>query len=64
MDRGVARLLRDPGVPVRACVRMQDHRAQQLRQLGAEVVAEDLRDIADVESWGEAARQTTERPSG
>jgi len=43
---------------------MQDHRAQQLRQLGAEVVAEDLRDIADVESWGEAARQTTERPSG
>jgi hypothetical protein len=30
--------------------------AQQLRKLGAEVVTEDLREIADVESWGEAAR--------
>jgi hypothetical protein len=27
-----------------------DDRAQQVRQLGAEVVAEDLREIADVES--------------
>jgi len=49
-------LLLDRGVPVRAFVRTQDHRAHQLRQLGAGVVAEDLREIADVESWGEAAR--------
>jgi len=33
-------------------------------QLGAEVVAEDLREIADVESWGEAARWTADRSSG
>jgi uncharacterized protein YbjT (DUF2867 family) len=49
-------LLLDRGVPVRALARTQDHRAQQLRQLGVEVAAEDLREIADVESWGEAAR--------
>jgi hypothetical protein len=55
--------LRDPGVPVHACVRTQDHRAQQLRQLDAELVAEDLREIANVESWGEAARWTADRPS-
>ncbi len=49
-------LLLDRGVPVRAFARTQDHRAQQLRQPSAEVVAGDLREIADVESWGEAAR--------
>jgi uncharacterized protein YbjT (DUF2867 family) len=54
--RWVAGLLLDRGVPVRAFARTQDHRAEQLRQLGAEVVAEDLHEIADVESWGEAAR--------
>ena len=37
--------------------------AQQLRKLGAEVVTEDLREIADVESWSEAAvdRRPAER---
>jgi hypothetical protein len=35
--------------PVRAFVRTQDHRAEQLRQLGAEVVAGDPCEIADVE---------------
>jgi len=39
----------DRGVPVRAFVRTQDHRVEQLRQLGAEVVAGDAREIADVE---------------
>jgi hypothetical protein len=61
--RWVAGLLLDRGVPVRAMARTQDHRAQQLRQLGAEVIAEDLRKIADVESCGEAAPQTADRPS-
>jgi uncharacterized protein YbjT (DUF2867 family) len=50
--RWVAELLLDRGVPVRAFARTQDHRAEQLRQLGAEVVAEDLHEIADVESFG------------
>jgi uncharacterized protein YbjT (DUF2867 family) len=48
--RWAAGLLLDRGVPVRAFARTQDHRAEQLRQPGAEVVAEDLREIADVES--------------
>jgi hypothetical protein len=52
----VAGLLPDRGVPARACARTQDHRAEQLRQPGAEAVTEDLREIADVESRGGAAR--------
>jgi 3-hydroxyisobutyrate dehydrogenase-like beta-hydroxyacid dehydrogenase len=52
----VAELLLDRGVPVRAFAETQDPRAEQLRQLGAKVVAKDLRQIADVESRGEAAR--------
>ena len=59
----MAGLLLDRGVPVRAFARTQEHRAKQLRQLGAEVATRDLREIADVESWGEAARQTADRPS-
>ena len=39
----------DRGAPVRAFVRTQDHRAEQLLQLGAEVVAGDPCEIADVE---------------
>ncbi len=54
--RWAAGLLLDRGVPARTFVRTQDHRAEQLRQPGAEVVAGDLREIPDVESWGEAAR--------
>src|SRR6266496_1553483 len=50
--RRVAGLLLDPGVPVRALAPTQDHRAEQPRQPGAEVAARDLREIADVESWG------------
>ncbi len=61
--RWVAGLLLDRGVPVRALARTQKHRANQLRQLGAELIAEDLREIADVESCGEATRQTADRPS-
>jgi len=34
---------------VRALVPTRDHRAEYLRQLGAEVAAGDLREIADVE---------------
>ena len=37
--RWVAGLLLDRGVPVRALAGAQDHRAEQLRQPGAEVVA-------------------------
>jgi hypothetical protein len=47
----VAGLLPDRGIAVRAFARTQDHRAEQPRQPGAEAVAEDLREIADVESW-------------
>jgi hypothetical protein len=50
--RRVAGLLPDPGVPVRALAPTQDHRAEQPRQPGAKVAAGDLREIADVESWG------------
>jgi hypothetical protein len=48
--RRVAGLLPDRGISVRAFARTQDHRAEQLRQPGAEVAAEDLRETADVES--------------
>src|SRR5260370_40484037 len=47
--RWVAGLLLDRGVPVRAFARTQDHRAEQLRQPGAEVAAGDPREIAGVE---------------
>jgi hypothetical protein len=42
-------LLLDRGVPVRASARTQHHRAEHLRQPGAEVAAGDLHEIADVE---------------
>lgn len=48
--RQVAESLLDRGVRVRAFVRTLDDRAEQVRKLGAEVVAGDLRDIADVRS--------------
>jgi len=41
--------LLDRSVPVRARVPTRDHRAEHLRQPGAEVAAGDLREIADVE---------------
>src|SRR5262245_27344643 len=47
--RKVAESLCKQGIPVRAFVRTHDERADELRTLGAEVVAGDLRDIADVE---------------
>jgi uncharacterized protein YbjT (DUF2867 family) len=47
--RQVAELLLGQGVPVRAFVRVLDERAERLRELGAEVVAGDLRDIAEVQ---------------
>jgi uncharacterized protein YbjT (DUF2867 family) len=46
--RGVAELLLSRGVAVRAFVRTMDERAERIRGLGAEVVAGDLRDIAQV----------------
>lgn len=46
--RHVAELLLGQGIPVRAFVRTDDHRADRLRELGAEVVTGDLRDIAQV----------------
>jgi uncharacterized protein YbjT (DUF2867 family) len=47
--RKVAQLLLERGVRVRAFVRTHDERAEQLRELGAEVVAGDLRDVAQVQ---------------
>jgi uncharacterized protein YbjT (DUF2867 family) len=47
--RHVTELLLSKGVPVRAFVRTLDERADRLRELGAEVVAGDLRDIGSVE---------------
>lgn len=47
--RQVAELLLARGDRVRAFVRTMDERAERLRGLGAEVVAGDLRDIAQVE---------------
>lgn len=47
--RHVAELLLARGVGVRAFVRTLDQRAARLRGIGAEVVAGDLRDIAEVE---------------
>ncbi|PZG20233.1 NAD(P)H-binding protein [Nonomuraea aridisoli] len=46
--RHVAGLLPARGEQVRAFVRTDDHRAEELRKLGAEVVVGDLREIADV----------------
>jgi uncharacterized protein YbjT (DUF2867 family) len=47
--RHVTELLLNQGIPVRAFVRTLDDRADRLRELGADVVAGDLRDIAQVE---------------
>jgi uncharacterized protein YbjT (DUF2867 family) len=47
--RQVAELLLGQGIAVRAFVRKLDGRAARLRELGAEIVAGDLRDIADVQ---------------
>jgi uncharacterized protein YbjT (DUF2867 family) len=44
----VARMLLDRGLPVRAFVHADDDRAAALRDLGADVVAGDLRDVAAV----------------
>jgi nucleoside-diphosphate-sugar epimerase len=41
-------LLRKQNLPVRALVRRDDHRAQALRELGAEVVIGDLTQLSDV----------------
>jgi uncharacterized protein YbjT (DUF2867 family) len=46
--RIVTRLLRDRGLPVRAFVHTDDERCDGLRELGADVVAGDLREIASV----------------
>ncbi|MDJ1135031.1 NAD(P)H-binding protein [Streptomyces iconiensis] len=46
--RHVVRLLREQGRAVRAFVHTDDARAAELRGLGAEVVAGDLREITDV----------------
>jgi uncharacterized protein YbjT (DUF2867 family) len=46
--RRVVDLLLDRGQPVRAFVRADDERADALRRRGAEVVAGDLREIADL----------------
>src|SRR5882724_2985188 len=47
--RRMAGPLLDRSVPVCALVPTRDHRAEHLRQPGAEVAAGDLREIADVE---------------
>ena len=48
VSRGVVELLLDNGQPVRAMVRRDDSRADELRQLGAEVVVGDLTNPEDV----------------
>ncbi|MBV2362948.1 NAD(P)H-binding protein [Streptomonospora nanhaiensis] len=44
----VTRLLLERGVPVRALVRADDHRAAALRRAGAEVAVADLREVGDL----------------
>jgi len=44
----IINLLRKQNLPVRALVRRDDHRAQALRELGAEVVIGDLTQLPDV----------------
>ncbi|KAB8196043.1 NAD(P)H-binding protein [Nonomuraea phyllanthi] len=46
--RHVARMLLERGEAVRAFVHSDDHRADELRKLGADVVVGDLREIASV----------------
>ncbi len=48
VSRTVVELLLGDGEQVRAMVRREDERAQQLRELGAEVVVGDLRRAADI----------------
>ena len=48
IGRTVVELLLKQGLPVRAMVRSEDERAQSLREMGAEVVAGDLLDLADM----------------
>jgi uncharacterized protein YbjT (DUF2867 family) len=48
VSRIIVELLRKQNLPVRALVRRDDHRAQALRELGAEVVIGDLTKLADV----------------
>src|SRR5258708_7134501 len=44
----VTRLLREKGVPVRAFVHKDDERSSSLRQVGAEIFADDLLNIQSV----------------
>jgi uncharacterized protein YbjT (DUF2867 family) len=55
--RQVASLLLGQGIPVRALVHKLDSRSDELRQKGAEVVEDDLRDPASVQ----AAMQNVKR---
>jgi uncharacterized protein YbjT (DUF2867 family) len=48
IGRTVVELLLKQNLPVRAMVRSEDERAQSLRDMGAEVVAGDLLDLADM----------------
>ena len=48
VGRAVTHLLLDRGLPVRALVRREDDRADDLRAAGAEVVVGDLLEPADV----------------
>ena len=48
IGRTVVELLLKQDLPVRAMVRSEDERAQSLRDMGAEVVAGDLLDLADM----------------
>jgi uncharacterized protein YbjT (DUF2867 family) len=48
VSRIIIELLRKQNLPVRALVRRDDHRAQALRELGAEIVVGDLTQLQDV----------------
>lgn len=55
--RVITTLLREQGVPVRAFVHRHDHRSEELRALGAEIVAGDLLDPASVQKALEGVKR-------
>jgi len=57
VGRTVTGLLLERGVPVRAMVRREDDRAAALRAAGAEVVAGDLLEPADVHRAASGCRR-------
>jgi nucleoside-diphosphate-sugar epimerase len=59
IGRTLTAMLLEKGHRVRALVRRQDERADDLRRLGAEVVQGDLTDLASMHRQSKAARAFT-----